>query len=96
MSLLESLWLSGAACDVRGCTVQELLPELVPAWGLAQRAFEDTLLDAGWAKRIGRSVRWYCPTHAHMASRCAGGSYGQCSQHCPVHHGGRVVTSSTR
>jgi hypothetical protein len=93
MSLLESHWIRGVACDVRACTVQHRLPELIPAYGQESREFEADMFAAGWAKRIGRSVTWHCPGgHAERASRCTKGKYGACSRWCPVHKDGRVIT----
>lgn len=94
MSLLTLTLITGAECDVRGCTLRQELEPPAPTFSPAARSFEAALLRWGWARRCGRSVRWYCPGHADRARRCVKGRYG-CSPWCPVHGHGSVQTWDT-
>lgn len=96
MGRLEATFVRGAACDVRGCDVEELLTELVPSFGIEERAFEARLLAAGWVVRVTRSRRLYCPRHASLAARCPRECTGQPNRYCrcPVHGSGLIIDAA--
>ena len=92
MSIMTTTLVVGVSCDVRGCTTNHRLGTPVQSSSKERASFIRLLLAEGWAERIGRSNRWYCPAHADRAGRCAGGRWGTCSPHCPVHGRGQVIT----
>jgi len=92
MSLLTETRVVGVSCDVRGCSHEHRLTKSVPYFSGEHDRFLALLLTEHWARRAGRSVTWFCPTHADRAGRCIKGSWGQCSPWCPVHRDGRVTT----
>ena len=95
MAELTKTVLVGVACDVSSFTAEVRPGDPAEQFSAAERRFYKLLLCEGWAKRIGRSTRWYCPAHSERAGRCVKGRWGGCSPWCPVHGHGQVVTYET-